>query len=271
MSVLEAKGVSKAYPGVQALSGVDFQVDAGEVHALLGENGAGKSTLIKIIAGSVVPDSGELRIDGHPLSFGSPEEARESGVSIVHQELSLVPSLTIAENVLLGRWPSGRFGIDWVRVAEEADEHLKRVGFEGHPPDERVRQLGMAERQQVEIAKALSTNPKVLLLDEPTSALSEPEAERLFEIIADLTDAGVAVIYVSHRLAEVMRIADRITVLRDGDLVATRPASEMDEDQLARLMVGRDVRGASPQDHRAKPPAGELALQTISLTRPPSL
>jgi ribose transport system ATP-binding protein len=244
VALLEAKGITKAYPGVQALSGVDFSVDAGEVHALLGENGAGKSTLMKIIAGSVVPDSGRVEVDGHPLRFGSPEEARASGVSIVHQELSLVPSLSIAENVLLGRWAKGRAGIDWRGVEEGARRHLERVGLDTEDSSRRVSELSMAERQLVETAKALSTEPKVLLLDEPTSALSEPEAERLFEIIGDLTQGSVAVIYVSHRLAEAMRLADEITVLRDGHHVATRPAGEVTEDELARLMVGRDVRGA---------------------------
>lgn len=239
--MLEAKGITKGYPGVQALAGVDFKVDAGEVHGLLGENGAGKSTLIKIIAGSVAPDKGSLRMSGEPVPFGSPERSRQAGVGIVYQELSLVPTLSLAENVMLGRWPTGRWGtVSLKETRRLGREHLRRIGLD-EDPEQRLDRLDMAERQLVEIAKALAIDARVLLLDEPTSALSEPEAERLFEIIRDLTASGVAVVYVSHRLGEMLEIADRVTVLRDGALVATRPIEEVTEADLARMMVGREV------------------------------
>ncbi|HUG48015.1 MAG TPA: sugar ABC transporter ATP-binding protein [Candidatus Limnocylindria bacterium] len=240
---LTASGIRKRYPGVQALAGVDLEVDAREVHALLGENGAGKSTLIKVIAGSVVPDAGELTVGDQPVRFGSPELASRAGVGIVYQELSLVPPLSVAENVLLGRWPGRRGLVNWTKLRGEARGYLEMVGLEASP-EVSVRRLTMAERQLVEIAKALSLNPRVLLLDEPSSALSEPEAMRLFAIIRDLCASGVAVIYVSHRLGEIMEIADRVTVLRDGRVVARRATGEVDETELARLMVGRDLHAA---------------------------
>jgi ABC-type sugar transport system ATPase subunit len=273
LALLEIEGVHKRYPGVQALAGVDLSVDAGEVHALLGENGAGKSTLMKVIAGSVEPDAGRMTLDGSEVAFGSPETARASGVAIVYQELSLVPALSIGENVLLGRWPTTRAGtIDWNAMYARAGTHLRRIGVETDPR-RRVEGLGMAERQLVEIAKALSSEVRVLLLDEPTSALSEREALRLFEIIRGLKASGVAIVHVSHRLGEVLQIADRITVLRDGRRIDTVPAAGVSEARLARLMVGaafaselavEDVDG-KPEDER------EVVLAARGLARPPRL
>jgi ABC-type sugar transport system ATPase subunit len=270
-SLLRLEGVSKSYPGVQALAGVDFDVDAGEVHALLGENGAGKSTLMKVVAGSVTPDAGRMALAGEEISFGSPEAARAHGIGIVYQELSLVPPLSVGENVLLGRWPRTWGAVAWDRLHREAARPLRRIGFDvdSHRP---VRELGMAERQLVEIAKALSTEVRVLLLDEPTSALSDREARRLFEIIRDLTESGVAVVYVSHRLAEVLEIADRVTVLRDGREIGTVDAHDVDESELARMMVGREF--ASELTERAPPAqAGDrrVVLRASGLARPPRL
>jgi ABC-type sugar transport system ATPase subunit len=269
--LLRIEGVSKSYPGVQALAGVDFEVGAGEVHALLGENGAGKSTLMKVIAGSVTPEQGLMELDGKEVSFGSPESARAHGIGIVYQDLSLVPPLSVGENVLLGRWPRRWGAIDWKRLHAEADRSLRRIGYQ---VDARrsVRELGMAERQLVEIAKALSAEVRVLLLDEPTSALSKREATRLFEIIRDLTGSGVAVVYVSHRLGEVLDIADRITVLRDGQHIGTVDAKEVSEGELARMMVGREL--ASELEERSAPaPSGErrLVFRARGLGRPPRL
>ena len=269
--MLRLEGVSKAYPGVQALAGVDFEVDAGEAHALLGENGAGKSTLMKVIAGSVTPDAGLMSVAGELVPFGSPEQARARGIGIVYQELSLVGPLSVGENVFLGRWQGPRGVVDWSALNAAAAEPLHRIGFDVDPK-RLVRDLGMAERQLVEIAKALSSDVRVLLLDEPTSALSDREAHRLFEIIRDLTGSGVAVVYVSHRLPEVLEIADRVTVLRDGKKIDTVTASEVDEGRLARLMVGHAL--ASELDEQRAPGGngdGKVVLATHGLGRAPRL
>jgi ribose transport system ATP-binding protein len=269
--VLDAQGIEKSYPGVKALAGVDLSVDPGEVHALLGENGAGKSTLMKVIAGSVRPDAGRLLLDGDDVPFGDAERSRVRGIGIVYQELSLVPQRSVAENVLMGRWPRTRLRtVDWKRLRPEARRHLDRVGLE---VDETraVAELGMAERQQVELAKALSSNVRALLLDEPTSALSEREAARLFEIIRELKADGVAILYVSHRLREILEIADRVTVLRDGALVDTVPADGVEETQLAQMMVGRKT-GMGERTDAPVPEAGApVVLRARGLSRLPRL
>ena len=272
MPLLRAEAVSKSYPGVNALSGVNLEVSAGEVHALLGENGAGKSTLMKVIAGAVEPDEGRITIYGKPLRLGSPELARRNGVAIVYQELSLVPTLSVAENIVLGRWPVSWLGtIDWRSTYELAVGHLARIGLD-MDPKATVAELGMADRQLIEVAKALSESGKVLLLDEPTSALSEPESRRLFDIIRDLKDSGVGIVYVSHRLAEVLEVADRITVLRDGEVIDTVDAGEVVESDLAQMMVGRKVDLlADTGVKRQGPGTGEILLRAEGLARAPRL
>jgi ABC-type sugar transport system ATPase subunit len=270
--MLELEGARKTYPGVRALQGVDLGVERGEVHALLGENGAGKSTLMKVVAGAITPDAGQMTVGGSPVPLGSLEAARASGVALVYQDLSLVPQLSVGENVLLGRWPTTRWRtVAWEELHAAARRHLGRIGLDVDPR-RRVDELGMAERQLVEIAKALSGDVRVLLLDEPTSALSDPEARRLFGIVRDLTASGVAVVYVSHRLPEVLDIADRISVLRDGQLVGTVRAAEVDEARLAKMMVGRTLGGGAAAP--AAPPAGNgapAALRARGLARPPRL
>ena len=272
MALLELQGARKAYPGVRALQGVDLGVERGEVHALLGENGAGKSTLMKVVAGSVTPDAGQMTVGGEPVPLGSLEAAKASGVALVYQDLSLVPQLTVGENVLLGRWPTTRWRtVAWEELHATARRHLGRIGLDVDP-HRRVDELGMAERQLVEIAKALSGDVRVLLLDEPTSALSDPEARRLFGVVRDLTSSGVAVVYVSHRLPEVLGIADRISVLRDGLLVGTVRAREVDEARLARMMVGRAVGdGAAAAPSASASNGAPAALVAHGLARPPRL
>jgi ABC-type sugar transport system ATPase subunit len=271
VALLELQGARKAYPGVRALQGVDLGVERGEVHALLGENGAGKSTLMKVVAGSVTPDAGRMTVDGDPVPLGSLAGAKASGVALVYQDLSLVPQLTVGENVLLGRWPTTRWGtVAWEELHATARRHLGRIGLDVDPR-RRVDVLGMAERQLVEIAKALSGDVRVLLLDEPTSALSDPEARRLFGIVRDLTSSGVAVVYVSHQLPEVLEIADRISVLRDGQLVGTVRASDVDEARLARMMVGRAVGGGAAAPAPIAGNGGPLAIRASGLARPPRL
>jgi ribose transport system ATP-binding protein len=271
VALLELQGARKAYPGVRALQGVDLHVERGEVHALLGENGAGKSTLMKVVAGSVTPDAGRMTVDGNPVPLGSLAAAKASGVALVYQDLSLVPQLTVGENVLLGRWPTTRWGtVAWEELHATARRHLGRIGL-NVDPRRRVDELGMAERQLVEIAKALSGDVRVLLLDEPTSALSDPEARRLFGIIRDLTSSGVAVVYVSHQLPEVLEIADRISVLRDGQLVGTVRASDVDEARLARMMVGRAVGGGAAAPAPVAGNGAPLAIRASGLARPPRL
>lgn len=270
MTLLDARGIEKSYPGVLALAGVDLNVDPGEIHGLLGQNGAGKSTLMKVVAGTVRPEAGRLAVNGVEIETGSPDAARRSGIGLVYQETSLVPPLSVAENVLLGRWPIRRGTIDWGRIRSEAQRHLDRVGFEVDAWRE-VRELGMAERQLIELAKAFSLDVRVLLLDEPTSALSDRETRRLFGICRALREQGVAIVYVSHRLGEIVEICDRVTVLRDGRRVDTVPRSGIEERRLAQMMVGGAEAPASAAEHRAATGGSEVALRVRGLSRPPRL
>ena len=241
--VLEARNIRKRFPGVLALDEVSITVFPGEVLAVVGENGAGKSTLMKILSGALQPDEGQILLDGRPVEFADPRQALELGIAIIYQELSTIDNLTVGENVLLGRLPHRTglpIAVDWPEVWRRTAELLERVGA---PLDPRtpMSRLSVAQKQMVEIARALSQNVRVLILDEPTSALSLQETEKLFEIIRGLQAKGVAVIYISHRLEEVFAIAQRVTVLRDGKLVGTLPIGEATREGLIRMMVGRDL------------------------------
>lgn len=263
--ILRMQQIDKRFPGVHALDHVDFDAHEGEVHVLLGENGAGKSTLMKILSGSLAPDSGRIFIRGRPVSDLTPETARELGIGMVYQELSLVPSLSVAENVYLGRLPRNRMRlVDWPTLHQRTREHLAELRVDIDPAV-RVRSLDVASQQLTEIARVLAWNPRILLLDEPTSALSDAERERLFEIIGRLRQRGVAIVYISHRLGEVSQIGQRVTVLRDGKRIATLPVEEVTQERLIQMMVGRRLAEHYPKHTLS---AGDPVLQVRHLTLP---
>jgi ribose transport system ATP-binding protein len=261
--LLQADRIEKSFPGVHALDSVSFDLKPGEVHVLLGENGAGKSTLMKIFSGTFPKDSGRLFIEGREVDILTPHHAKSLGIGMVYQELSLVPALSVAENVFLGRFPKNKSGmIDWKRLARETRLLFEQFDVSIHTK-KRVRTLGMAERQLVEIAKALSVDVRILLLDEPTSALSDEERERLFEIIRRLQKKGVGTVYVSHRLDEVPQIGQRVTVLRDGKLQGTLPVEEASQEVLVRMMVGRTLQSQFPKTETIR---GREILRVENLT-----
>jgi ABC-type sugar transport system ATPase subunit len=236
--LLEMEGISKAYPGVQALSGVDFALERGEIHALCGKNGAGKSTLIRVLGGVVVPDGGRILLDGEPVALASPAGAMARGIAVVHQELSLVPGLAVAENLFLGRPQAWLVRRGPMLAAARAV--LSRLDS-AIDPAAPVASLSIAQAQTVEIAKALAREPRILVLDEPTSALAEEDAERLLAILRRLAGEGVGIVYISHRLAEVERVADRVTVLRDGRTVASLETGAVDRRRVVELMLGEEL------------------------------
>jgi ABC-type sugar transport system ATPase subunit len=264
VSLLSAAGLSKSFPGVRALEAVDFELLPGEVHALLGENGAGKSTLIKVFGGAVVPDGGEARLEGEPLPLGDPLAVRRRGINIVYQELTLVPELTAAENIFLGR-ERGRPFLRRKDMTRSAQALLDQLGARISPAVP-VRTLSVAQQQLVEIARALANESKVLILDEPSATVSDPEVERLFAVLRRLRERGLGIVYISHRLEEIFAVADRVTVLRDGRRVASAPVPGVDRPQLIRWMVGRDVTEEFPP--RAPTP-GDTVLEVRSLACPP--
>jgi ABC-type sugar transport system ATPase subunit len=263
--LLRARGLSKSFPGVRALEDVSLEIERGAVHALMGENGAGKSTLSRILAGLAEPEAGTIEFKGVPVRLRHPHEAIRLGISMIHQELLLFPEMTAAENVLMGQEPVRGWGgwLDRPRMNAEAARLLGRLGA-SIPPARKVKDLGVAERQTVEIAKALAHRADVLIMDEPTSSLSAREAEALFRVIADLKREGAAVLYISHKMEEVFRIADRVTVLRDGRLVGTHPIGELTPDRLIALMVGREIDLSS---RRAPVEPGETMLEAVGLGR----
>jgi ABC-type sugar transport system ATPase subunit len=247
--LLRLEGIRKFFGGVQALAGVDFELRAGEIHALLGENGAGKTTLIKVLGGIHLPDAGSIVIDGEEVSIRGVVDADRCGIRIIHQELSLAPNLSIAENIYLGREPH-RFGLLSRRtIYQWAEDLVVELGLdEIRDVRAEVSSLSVAHQQLVEIARALSSQARILVLDEPTSALSEAETEALFDALRRLRSQGVGMIYITHRLEEIARLADRVTVLRDGESIGTQGTTDLDRTQLIRWMVGRDVK-----DHFRRP------------------
>ncbi|MFG2650287.1 sugar ABC transporter ATP-binding protein [Streptomyces sp. NPDC048436] len=239
--VLSVTGLTKTFPGVRALDAVDFTARAGEVHALIGENGAGKSTLIKILTGVYAPDAGDLTYNSEQVTFSTPLEAQHAGISTIYQEVNLVPLMSVARNLFLGREPRNRLGlIDFRRMHREADEALQRLGVR---VDVRrpLRELGVGAQQMVALARAVSVDARVVIMDEPTSSLEPREVQTLFGVIRMLRDRGIAVIYVSHRLDELYEVCDTVTVLRDGKRVHTGPIAELDRLRLVSLMLGREL------------------------------
>jgi ABC-type sugar transport system ATPase subunit len=243
---LEMRGISKTFPGVRALSGVDLLVKRGTVHAIVGENGAGKSTLMKILSGLYPPSAGEIRIDGGLATIASSADALRRGIAMVHQELNLAPDLTVAENVFLGRTPRRGPFVDRTALRQGARAILADLGTR-LDPDARLGSLTISQRQLVEIAKAHAARPRIVVLDEPTSSLSEHKAQALFEVIARMKAAGTAILYISHRLREVLAIADEVTVLRDGALAGARSREGLTAAEMIRLMVGREVSELFPK------------------------
>jgi len=239
--VLELEDIVKTFPGVRALDGVSFSVMPGEVHALMGENGAGKSTLMKVLGGIHQPDGGAIRMGGEQVVMAGPLEAKARGVMFIHQELSLATELSVAENVYLGELPRKRFGrVDWATLRDRTDAILKklRVSFDART---RVGDLSIANQQMVEIARALTVDAKAVIFDEPTASLTDAEKVVLFDVIADLKASGVGIIYISHRMEEIFRITDRITVLRDGQYQGTVATAEMTEESVTQMMIGRKL------------------------------
>lgn len=255
--LLEMKGIHKSFPGVKALVDVGLQLKAGEVHALLGENGAGKSTLIKVLGGIYHAEEGEIYIDGQKVTIDGVVAAREAGISIVHQELVLVPYMTVAENIFLGREPGNKMNINRKQMTEEAQKLMDAYEMNINA-DTLVEHLTIAQQQMVEIVKAISFNSKILVMDEPTSSISDKEVGFLFETMRTLTKKGVGIIYISHKMSELEEICDRVTVMRDGQTVGTKVVKETTKDELIAMMVGRELTNYYTRDYLEP---GEVVLK----------
>lgn len=261
--LLEMRGIRKAFPGVQALSGVDLTLQRGEVLALLGENGAGKSTLIKTLGGAHEPDEGSILIEGHELSLQTPAESAAAGIAIIYQEFNLIPAMSVRDNLFLGREVTHAGWIDRSIERRRADELFRRLGAR-IDPNALCRRLSVAEQQLVEIAKALSLDAKILIMDEPTAPLTPKEVSALFNLMRELKQHGIGIIFISHRLDEIYEIADRVAVLRDGRHIATHRTAEVSRDQLIQHMVGRSLDTEFP---KRRATLGEPRLRVKNLTR----
>lgn len=263
MSLIELKDIHKSFYGVEVLHGVNFVLRSGTVHALMGENGAGKSTLMKVIAGVHDADSGKILLDGKEVTIPSPAKARELGIAMIHQELATEPEMSVAENIYLGREP-GRFGmVDYHQLYRQTGELLNNLGININPRS-KMKQLRVADQQMVEIAKAISQNARVVIMDEPTSSITDKEVENLFKMIRGLKESGVGIIYISHKMDEIFRICDEMTILRDGTYIDTFKAADVDENTLIKSMVGRDLGVQFP---KVEVPIGETVLEVQHLTR----
>ncbi len=262
--LLRMTGISKAFPGVQALDNVHLEVEAGTVHALMGENGAGKSTLMKVLAGIYHADAGTIELNGKPVQVPDSAKALGLGIAMIHQELSPVPAMTVAENMFLGREPVNRFGlVDKGRIVSDAQAVFDKWSIDINP--RRVmKTLSVAQMQMVEIAKAISTDAQLVIMDEPTSAITEREVDHLHRMIRSLRESGVAVIYITHKMDEVFKIADKVTVFRDGKHVATEDASALDRQKLITLMVGRELTHLFPKEDAE---IGDVVMSVRGLTR----
>ncbi|NAX45709.1 ribose ABC transporter ATP-binding protein RbsA [Photobacterium halotolerans] len=262
-AILQLSEIEKAFPGVKALDKASLNVYPGRVMALMGENGAGKSTLMKVLTGIYLKDAGSMSYRGQPAAFQGPRDSQQAGISIIHQELNLIPELTIAENIFLGREPTGPFGrIQWRRMYDEADQLLARLNVK-HSAKTLLCDLSLGEQQMVEIAKAISFESSVIIMDEPTDALTDTETASLFQVIRELRDQGCGIVYISHRLKEIFDICDDITVLRDGKFIGECPVAETTEDRLIEMMVGRKLEEQYP---RIAVTHGETCLEVIGLT-----
>ena len=265
-TVLEMIGIKKSFSGIYALSGIDFSLELGEVHALLGENGAGKSTLIKVLGGIYQPDSGIIKVNGKEVKINGVPAARENGIGIIHQEIVLVPYLSVAQNLFLGREIRTKLGtLDFAEMNRRAEEMISSLGV-NIKADTIVENLTIAQQQMVEIVKAVSFNGKIIVMDEPTSSLSNEEVEQLFEIIENLRKKKVSIIYISHRMEELFRISDRVTVIRDGAYVGTKKTSETSPNELVAMMVGRDLESFYARDYCDMDKA-EVALEVKNLSQ----
>ncbi len=262
--ILELKGIVKTFPGVRALDGVDFDVRPGEVHALMGENGAGKSTLMKILAGVYQPDGGEIAIAGRRVVIDTPVAAKENRIVLIHQELSLAESRSVAENVFLGELPRKRFGfVDWKTLDERVGAILTKLNCD-FGPRQRIGSLSIAKQQICEIARALSHEARIVVFDEPTASLTDAEKVVLFDVIEDLKADGVGIVYISHRMEEIFKITDRISVLRDGSYRGTLDTAATDEDEVTRMMIGRSLELRKRKEVTAD--GGEVVLEVEGLS-----
>jgi rhamnose transport system ATP-binding protein len=261
--LLEVRDVSKSFGAVAAVAGVSFPLYAGEAHALVGENGAGKSTIVKMLAGVHRPDTGTLLLDGKPVEFSGPADAKAAGIAVIYQEPTLFPDLSVAENIVMGRHPQGKFGmIDRGAIKAEAERLFSRLGVR-IDPDRPARGLSIADQQIVEIAKAISADAQILIMDEPTAALSLVEVERLFTVARTLRDEGAAIMFISHRFEEIMALCQRVTIMRDGKHVSTDPIDDVTVDEMVRRMVGRDLDALFPKQD-VEPGAVVLEVEGLS-------